>query len=34
MKIDDDAINKVIEETQRKDKFNREFDIGFISKCE
>ena len=34
MKIDDDDICEIIEEVYRRDKFDKEFDIGLISKCE
>ena len=34
MKIDDDDICEIIEERYRRDKFNKEFDIGLISECE
>ena len=31
MKIDDDDICEIIEEVYRRDKFDKEFDIGLIS---
>ena len=34
MKIDEDDIYEKIEEVYRRDKFDKEFDIGLISKCE
>ena len=34
MKIDDDDICQIIEEVYRRDKFDKEFDIGLISECE
>ena len=34
MKIDDDDICEIIEEVYRRDKFDKEFDIGLISECE
>ena len=34
MKIDDDDIFEIIEEVYRRDKFDKEFDIGLISECE
>ena len=34
MKIDDDDIREIIEEVYRRDKFDKEFDIGLISECE
>ena len=34
MKIDDEDIKEIIEEVYRRDKFNKDFDIGLISKCE
>ena len=33
MKIDDDDICEIIEEVYRRDKFDKEFDIGLISEC-
>ena len=34
MKIDDDDLYARIEEVYRRDKFDKEFDIGLISECE
>ena len=34
MKIDDDKVYEIIEEIYRRDKFDKEFDIGLISECE
>ena len=34
MKIDDEDIREIIEEVYRRDKFDKEFDIGLISECE
>ena len=34
MKIDDEDISEIIEEVYRRDKFDKEFDIGLISECE
>ena len=34
MKIDDDDICEIIKEVYRRDKFDKEFDIGLISECE
>ena len=34
MKIDDDDICEIIEEVYRRDKFDKEFNIGLISECE
>ena len=34
MKIGDDDIREIIEEVYRRDKFDKEFDIGLISECE
>ena len=34
MKINDDNIREIIEEVYRRDKFDKEFDIGLISECE
>ena len=34
MKIDDDDIREIIEEVYRRDKFDKDFDIGLISECE
>ena len=34
IKIDDDDICEIIEEVYRRDKFDKEFDIGLISECE
>ena len=34
MKIYDDDICEIIEEVYRRDKFDKEFDIGLISECE
>ena len=34
MKIDEDDIYEKIEEVYRRDQFDKEFDIGLISKCE
>ena len=34
MKIDDDDICEIIEAVYRRDKFDKEFDIGLISECE
>ena len=34
MKIDDDGVYARIEEVYRRDKFDKEFDIGLISECE
>ena len=33
MKIDDDDICDIIEEVYRRDKFDKEFDIGLIYEC-
>ena len=33
-KIDDDDLCEIIEEVYRRDKFDKEFDIGLIFKCE
>ena len=34
MKIDDEDVKEIIEEVYRRDKFDKEFDIGLISECE
>ena len=34
MKIDDENIKEIIEEVYRREKFDKEFDIGLISICE
>ena len=34
MKIDDNDECEIIEEVYRRDKFDKEFDIGMISECE
>ena len=34
MKIDDDGVYARIEEVYRRDKVDKEFDIGLISECE
>ena len=34
MKIDDEDMREIIEEVYRRDKFDKEFDIGLISECE
>ena len=34
MKIDDEDVKGIIEEVYRRDKFDKEFDIGLISECE
>ena len=34
MNIDDDDIYEIIEEVYRRDKFDKEFNVGLISKCE
>ena len=34
MKIYDHDIYEIIEEVQRRDKFDKDFDTGVISKCE
>ena len=34
MKIDDEDISEIIEKVYRRDKFDKEFDIGLISECE
>ena len=34
MKIDDNDVCGIIEEVHRRDKFDRDFDIGLISECE
>ena len=34
VKIDDDDIREIIEEVYRRDKFDKEFDIGLISEFE
>ena len=34
MKIDDDDVCEIIEEVCRRDKFDKEFNIGLISECE
>ena len=34
MKIGDNDIREIIEEVYRRDKFDKEFDIGLISECE
>ena len=34
MKIDDNDECDIIEEVYRRDKFDKEFDIGLISECE
>ena len=34
MKIYDNDICKIVEEVHRKDKFDKQFNIGIISKCE
>ena len=34
MKIDDDDVCEISEEAYRRDKFDKEFDIGLISECE
>ena len=34
MEIDDEDMREIIEEVYRRDKFDKEFDIGLISECE
>ena len=34
MKIGDDDVCEIIEEVYRRDKFDKEFDIGLRSECE
>ena len=34
MKIDDNDVCEIIEEGHRRDKFDKDFDIGLISECE
>ena len=34
MKIDDDDVCEISEEAYRRDKFDKEFNIGLISECE
>ena len=34
MKIDDDDVCEIIEEIYRREKFDKEFDIGLMSECE
>ena len=34
MKIDDDNVCEIIEEVNRRDKFDKDIDIGLISECE
>ena len=34
MKIDDEDMNEIIEDVHKRDNFNKEFDIGVVSKCE
>lgn len=34
MKIDDEDMNKIIEEVHRKDKFYEWLDIGVVFECE
>ena len=34
MKIEDDDICEIVEEVYRRDKLDKEFDIGLISECE
>ena len=34
MKINDDDLYKIIAEVYRRDKFDKEFNVGSISKCE
>ena len=34
MKIDDEDVKEIIEEVYRRNKFDKEFDIGLISECE
>ena len=34
MKMDDEDIREIIEQVYRRDKFDKEFDIGLISECE
>ena len=34
MKINDDDVKEIIEGVYRRDKFDKEFDIGLISECE
>ena len=34
MKIDVEDIKEIIKEVYRRDKFDKEFDIGLISECE
>ena len=33
MKVDDNDLCKIIGELHRRDKFDKEFDIGLISEC-
>ena len=33
MKIDDEDKNEIIEEVLRRDRFDKEFDIGVVSEC-
>ena len=34
IKIDDEDTNEIIEEEHRRNKFDKEFDIGVVSECE
>ena len=34
MKIDDDDVCEIIKQVYRRDKFDKEFDIGLIFECE
>ena len=34
MEVDDDDVSEIIEEVYRRDKFDKEFNIGLISECE
>ena len=34
IKIDDNDVFEIIEEVHKRDKFNKQFDIGFISEYE
>ena len=34
IKVDNDDICEIIEKVYRRDKFDKEFDIGLISECE
>ena len=34
MKMDDEDIREIIEQVYRRDKFDKEFDIGLILECE